>query len=68
MDSTCNVDCAYAVDLIICNCPSNDIECADFSDVWQRFYRVPSLQALFKTVKPEVILEFLKAAALFRLL
>ena len=32
------------------------------------FYRVPSLQDLFKTVKPEVILEFLKAAALYRLL
>ena len=29
-----------------------------------RFYQVPSLQDLFKTVKPEVILEFLKAAAL----
>ena len=28
----------------------------------------PSLQDLFKTVKPEVILEFLKAAALYRLL
>ena len=32
------------------------------------FYQVPSLQDLFKTVKPEVILEFLKAAALYRLL
>ena len=30
--------------------------------------RVPSLQDLFKTLKPEVILEFLKAAALYRLL
>ena len=37
-------------------------------DVWQRFYRVPSLQDLFKTVKPEVILEFLKVAALYMLL
>ena len=35
------------------------IECVDFSNVRQRFYRVPSLQDLFKTVKPEVILEFL---------
>ena len=26
----------------------------------QRFYQVPSLQDLLKTVKPEVILEFLK--------
>ena len=38
-----------------------------FSDVRQRFYQVPSLQDLFKTVKPEVILEFLKAAARYRL-
>ena len=44
------------------------IECVDFNDVRQRFYQVPSLQDLFKTVKPEVILEFLKAAALYRLL
>ena len=44
------------------------IECVDFSDVRQRFYQVPSLQDLFKTVKPEVILEFLKAAALYKLL
>ena len=34
------------------------IECVDFNDVRQRFYQVPSLQDLFKTVKPEVILEF----------
>ena len=40
------------------------IECVDFNDVRQCFYQVPSLQDLFKTVKPEVILEFLKAAAL----
>ena len=32
------------------------------------FYQVPTLQDLFKTVKPEVILDFLKAAALYRLL
>ena len=44
------------------------IECVDFNDVRQRFYQVPSLQDLFKTVKAEVILEFLKAAALYRLL
>ena len=44
------------------------IECVDFTDVRQRFYQVPSLQDLFKAVKPEVILEFLKAAALYRLL
>ena len=43
-------------------------KCVDFNDVRQRFYQVPSLQDLFKTVKPEVILEFLKAAALYRLL
>ena len=44
------------------------IECVDINDVHQRFYQVPSLQDLFKAVKPEVILEFLKAAALYRLL
>ena len=48
------------------------IECVDFNDVRQRFYQVHSLthslQGLFKTVKAEVILEFLKAAALYRLL
>ena len=44
------------------------IECVDFNDVRQRFYQVPSLPDLFKTVKAEVILEFLKAAALYRLL
>ena len=31
------------------------------------FHQVPSLQDLFQTVKPEVILEFLKAGALYRL-
>ena len=30
---------------------------------FHRFYQVPSLQDLFKTFKPEVILEFLKVAA-----
>ena len=40
------------------------MECADFNDVRRRFYQVPSLQDLFKTAKPEVILDFLKAAAL----
>ena len=39
-----------------------------FNDVRQRFYQVPTLQDLFKTVKPEVILDFLKAAALYGLL
>ena len=34
-------------------------QCADFNDV--RYYPVPSLQDLFKTVKPEVILDFLTA-------
>ena len=57
---------------IPCNCPLTIkhllIECVDFNDVRQRFYQVPSLQDLCKTVKPEVILEFLKAAALYRLL
>ena len=43
-------------------------ECADFNDVTLIFYQVPSLQDLFKTVRPEVILDFLKAAALYRLL
>ena len=41
------------------------IECADFNDGQQRFYQVPSLQDLFKTVKPEVILDFLKVVALY---
>ena len=27
------------------------LECADFNDVRRRFYQVPSLQDLFKTVK-----------------
>ena len=36
--------------------------------VRQRLYQVPFLQDRFNTVKPEVILEFLKAAALYRLL
>ena len=57
---------------IPCNCPLTIkhllIECVDFNDVRQRFYQVPSLQDLFKTVKPEVILDFLKAAVLYRLL
>ena len=57
---------------IPCSCPLTIkhllIECVDFNDVRQRFYRVPSLQDLFKNVKPEVILEFLKAAALYKLL
>ena len=57
---------------IPCNCPLTIkhllIQCVDFNDVRQRFYQVPSLQDLFKTVKPEVMLEFLKAAALYRLL
>ena len=33
-------------------------ECADFNDVKQRIYHVPSLQDLFKTVNAEVILDF----------
>ena len=53
---------------IPCNCPLTIkhplIECADFNDVRRRFYQVPTLHDLFKTVKPEVILDFLKAAAL----
>ena len=58
--------------LVSRNCPLTIkhllIECVDFNDVRQRFYQVPTLQDLFKTVKPEVILDFLKAAALYRLL
>ena len=41
---------------------------ADFNGVRRRFYQVPSLQDLFGTVKPGVILDFLKAAALYRIL
>ena len=44
------------------------IECADFNHGQQRFYQVLSLQDLFKTVKAVMILGFLKAAALYRLL
>ena len=44
------------------------IECVDFNYVRRRFYQVPFLQNLFKTVNPEVILDFLKGAALYRLL
>ena len=44
------------------------IECVNFNDVRQGFYQVPSLHDLFKTVKAQIILDFLKAAALFRLL
>ena len=44
---------------IPCNCPLTIkhllIECVDFNDVRQSFYQVPSLQDLFKTVKPEVV-------------
>ena len=50
---------------IPCNCPLTIkhllVECVDFTDVRQRFYQVPSLQDLFKTVKPDMISEFLKA-------
>ena len=46
-----------------CNCPLTIkkllIECADFNVVWQRFYQVSSLQDLSKTVKPELIFDFL---------
>ena len=55
---------------IPCGCPLAIkhllIECVDLSDVRQRFYQVPSLQDHFKTVKPEVILKCLKAAALYK--
>ena len=44
------------------------IDCADFNDMSRRFYQVPSLQDRFKTLKPEVILDFLTSAALYRLL
>ena len=57
---------------IPCNCPLTIkhllIEGAGFNDVRQRFYQVHSLQDRFKTVKPEVILVFLKAAVMYRLL
>ena len=49
---------------IPCNCPLTIkhllIECADFNDVRQRFYQVPSLQDLFK-IQTRSHLEFLKA-------
>ena len=37
------------------------IEYAYFNDVRRGFYQVPSLPDHFKTAKPEVILDFLKA-------
>ena len=44
---------------IPCNCPLTTkhllTQRVDFNEVRQRFYQVPSLQDLFKTVKPEVI-------------
>ena len=43
------------------------IERADFNDVKQIFHQVPSLQNLFETVKLEVVSDFLKAVALYRL-
>ena len=53
---------------IPCNCSLTIkhllLECADFNNVRRRFYQVLSLQNFFKTVNPEVILDFLKAAAL----
>ena len=53
---------------IPCNCPLTIkhllIERADFNNVRRRFYQVLSLQNFFKTVNPEMILDFLKAAAL----
>ena len=45
---------------IPCNCPLTIKHLFDFNNVRQRFYQVPSVQDLFKTVKPEGILEFLK--------
>ena len=44
------------------------IECAEFNYAKQRFYRVPSLQDLFKTFKADVVVDYLKAAALYMLL
>ena len=41
--------------------------CAEFNSVRQTFDQVPSLQGLFKTGKAEVILEYLKAVALYTL-
>ena len=63
--------CEPPPECIPCNCPLIIkhllIECADLNDVRQRFYQVHSLQDLFKMVKPEVILDFSKAALLHRL-
>ena len=43
------------------------IECADFTDIRQKCYQVPTLQDPFKTLKAEVILKSLKAAVLYPL-
>ena len=50
-----------------CNCPLTAncllIESADFSNVRHRFYQVFNSQDVFKTVKADVISDFLKVAA-----
>ena len=38
------------------------LECVHFAGVRRRFCQVPTLQDLFKSVKAEVILEFLESA------
>ena len=57
---------------IPCQCPFTLkhvlLDCTDFVQVRRRFYQVTTLQDLFNTVEPEVILKFLKAAGLYMLL
>ena len=44
------------------------LDCIDFTLIRQRFYKVAGLQELFNTVKPDLIIDFLKAAGLHQLL
>ena len=44
------------------------LECVDLMLIRQRFYHVAGLHELFNTVKPDLIINYLKAAGLYRLL
>ena len=54
---------------IPCQCPLTIkhilLECIDLKEIRERFYHASDLSELFKTVKAEVILNFLKAAGLY---
>ena len=44
------------------------LECIDFTPVRQGYYRVADLKELFNTIKPDLIIDFLKAAGLYTLI